>query len=123
MDNDIISLIFELFINFYQGVVFVSFCYKLLNPTKNQSVNKIAYCSVVIMMFLAITIMNYLYISFAYIETVIFFAIMMTYCIFFFTDKFFVRILVPLSINLLYSVLSFGINYFFLLLLIVIIIT
>ena len=113
MDNDIINLIFELFINFYQGVVFVSFCYKLLTPTKNQSINKIAYCSVIIMMFLAITIMNYLYISFAYIETVVFFAIMMTYCIFFFTDKFFVRILVTLSINLLYSVLSFGINYFF----------
>lgn len=113
MGTDIINLIIELFINFYQGVLFVTFCYKLLTASQNQLANKIAYCSAVIMMFVAITLINYLYISFAYIETVVFFIIMIPYCIFFFKDKIFIRILTPLSINLLYSVLSFGINYFF----------
>lgn len=113
MDTDIINLIFELFVNFYQGVVFVTFCYKLLTTSKNPLINKIAYCSTVTMMFVAISLINYFYISFAYIETVVFFIIMIPYCVFFFKDKIFIRILTPLSINLLYSVLSFGINYFF----------
>lgn len=113
MDTDIINLIIELFINFYQGVIFVTFCYKLLTCSQNQFVNKIAFCSTIIIMFLSITVINYFYKSFAYIEIVVFFAVMMTYCIAFFRDKLFIKILVPISVNLLYSVLSFGMNYFF----------
>lgn len=113
MHTDIINVIFELFVNLFQGAMFVTFCYKFLTPSRKVFINRIAYFFAVAMMFLSITLINYLYISFAYIETVIFFAIMIPYCILFFKDKMFVRILTPLSLNVLYSVLSFGINYFF----------
>jgi len=113
MYTDIINVIFELFVNFFQGTVFVTYCYKFLTPSRKTFVNRMAYFFAVAMMLLSITLINYLYISFAYIETVIFFAIMIPYSVLFFKDKIFVRILIPLSLNVLYTTLSFGINYFF----------
>lgn len=106
-------MIFELFVNLFQGIVFVTFCYKFLTPSKSKRVNLLAYLIAFILMFFSVTLINWLYLSFAYIETVIFFAIMIPYSILFFKDKIFVRILIPLSLNVLYSTLSFGINYFF----------
>ena len=91
----------------------MTYCYKFLTPSRKTFVNRMAYFFAIAMMLLSITLINYLYISFAYIETVIFFAIMIPYSILFFKDKIFVRILIPLSLNVLYSTLSFGINYFF----------
>lgn len=106
-------MIFELLVNLFQGIMFVSFCYKFLTPSKKQITNRIAYCSAVVLMFLSITLINYLYITFAYIETIVFFAIMIPYSVIFFKDKLYIRLLTPLSLNVLYSVLSFGLNYFF----------
>lgn len=113
MYSDEINIIFELFVNLFQGVMFVTFCYKFLTPSKKQITNRIAYCSAIALMFSSITLINYLYITFAYIETIVFFAIMIPYCMLFFKDKLFTKLLTPLSINVLYSVLSFGLNYFF----------
>jgi two-component system sensor histidine kinase AgrC len=64
-------------------------------------------------MFFSITLINWLYLSFAYIETVVFFAIMIPYCVLFFKDRIFVKILIPVILNVIYLVLSFGINYIF----------
>ncbi len=93
--------------------MFVTFCYKFLSTTENKMKNKIAYCTAVVLMFLSITLINYFYLTFAYIETIVFFAIMIPYCVIFFKDKLYIRLLTPLSLNMLYSVLSFGLNYFF----------
>ena len=91
----------------------MTYCYKFFNSVTKDicKQNGLLFCSCNDA--LSITLINYLYISFAYIETVIFFAIMIPYSILFFKDKIFVRILIPLSLNVLYSTLSFGINYFF----------
>lgn len=113
MHSDVMNITFELFINLFQGMMFVTFCYKFLTPAKKQIINKIAYYSAITLMFLSITLINYLYITFAYIETIVFFAIMIPYCVLFFKDKLSIKLLAPLSINVLYSVLSFGLNYFF----------
>ncbi len=110
---DSINIIFELLVNLFQGIMFVTFCYKFLTHSKTQITNRIAYYSAVTLMFLSITLINYLYISFAYIETIVFFAIMVPYCAIFFKDKVYIKLLTPLSLNVLYSVLSFGLNYFF----------
>ena len=110
---DSINVIFELLVNLFQGMMFVTFCYKFLTPSKKQITNRISYCSAVTLMFLSITLINYLYISFAYIETIVFFAIMIPYCVLFFEDRLFIKIITPLSLNVLYAVISFGLNYFF----------
>ncbi len=110
---DSINIIFELLVNLFQGIMFVTFCYKFLSTTENKMKNKIAYCTAVVLMFLSITLINYFYLTFAYIETIVFFAIMIPYCVIFFKDKLYIRLLTPLSLNVLYSVLSFGLNYFF----------
>lgn len=110
---DSINVIFELLVNLFQEMMFVTFCYKFLTPSKKQITNRISYCSAVTLMFLSITLINYLYISFAYIETIVFFAIMIPYCVLFFEDRLFIKIITPLSLNVLYAVISFGLNYFF----------
>ena len=107
------SMIFELFVNLFQGIVFVTFCYKFLTPSKSKRVNLLAYLIAFILMFFSITLINWLYLSFAYIETVVFFAIMIPYCILFFKDKIYIKLIIPVFLNVFYSVLSFGINYFF----------
>lgn len=108
-----INIIFELCVNLFQGTVFVTFCYKFLSPSQKRISNQIAYSVAIMLMFLSISLINHLYTSFAYIKTVVFFAIMIPYCILFFKDKMFLKILIPLMLNVIYSVLSFGINYFF----------
>ena len=107
------SMIFELFVNLFQGIVFVTFCYKFLTPSKSKRVNLLAYLIAFILMFFSITLINWLYLSFAYIETVVFFVIMIPYCILFFKDKIYIKLIIPVFLNVFYSVLSFGINYFF----------
>lgn len=109
----IINKIFELFVNLFQGVIFTTFCYKFLTPLCKKFCERISYCVVVLLMFLSITLINSFYVSFAYIETVAFFAIMIPYCVLFFKDRIFVKILTPVILNVIYSVLSFGINYIF----------
>lgn len=104
---------FELFVNLFQGVMFTVFCYKFLTPSRNKICEGIAFCIASLLMFLSITQINRLYVSFAYIETVVFFAIMIPYCVLFFKDRIFVKILTPVILNVIYSVLSFGINYIF----------
>ena len=104
---------FELFVNLFQGVMFTVFCYKFLTPSRNKICEGIAFCVASLLMFLSITQINMLYVSFAYIETVVFFAIMIPYCVLFFKDRIFVKILTPVLLNVIYSVLSFGINYIF----------
>ena len=100
---------FELFVNLFQGVMFTVFCYKFLTPSRNKICEGIAFCVASLLMFLSITQINRLYVSFAYIETVVFFAIMIPYCVLFFKDRIFVKILTPVILNVIYSVLSFGI--------------
>lgn len=104
---------FELFVNLFQGVMFTVFCYKFLTPSRNKICEGIAFCVASLLMFLSITQINMLYVTFAYIETVVFFAIMIPYCVLFFKDRIFVKILTPVILNVIYSVLSFGINYIF----------
>ena len=104
---------FELFVNLFQGVMFTVFCYKFLTPSRNKICEGIAFCVASLLMFFSITLINWLYLSFAYIETVVFFAIMIPYCVLFFKDRIFVKILTPVILNVIYSVLSFGINYIF----------
>ena len=97
---------FELFVNLFQGVMFTVFCYKFLTPSRNKICEGIAFCVASLLMFLSITQINRLYVSFAYIETVVFFAIMIPYCVLFFKDRIFVKILTPVILNVIYSVLS-----------------
>ena len=97
---------FELFVNLFQGVMFTVFCYKFLTPSRNKICEGIAFCVASLLMFLSITQINMLYVSFAYIETVVFFAIMIPYCVLFFKDRIFVKILTPVILNVIYSVLS-----------------
>ena len=97
---------FELFVNLFQGVMFTVFCYKVLTPSRNKICEGIAFCVASLLMFLSITQINMLYVSFAYIETVVFFAIMIPYCVLFFKDRIFVKILTPVILNVIYSVLS-----------------
>ena len=97
---------FELFINLFQGVMFTVFCYKFLTPSRNKICEGIAFCVASLLMFFSITLINWLYLSFAYIETVVFFAIMIPYCVLFFKDRIFVKILTPVILNVIYSVLS-----------------
>lgn len=113
INTDIVNIIFELLINLFQGFMFVTFCYKILTPAYNIKTNRIAYFVTVFLMFISITGINYIYISFAYIETIVFFVIMIPYCIIFFKDKLFVKILVPISLHVIVYILAFGINYFF----------
>ena len=63
---------FELFVNLFQGVMFTVFCYKFLTPSRNKICEGIAFCVASLLMFLSITQINRLYVSFAYIETVVF---------------------------------------------------
>ena len=63
---------FELFVNLFQGVMFTVFCYKFLTPSRNKICEGIAFCVASLLMFLSITLINWLYMSFAYIETVVF---------------------------------------------------
>ena len=100
------SMIFELFVNLFQGIVFVTFCYKFLTPSKSKRVNLLAYLIAFILMFFSITLINWLYLSFAYIETVVFLAIMIPYCILFFKDKIYIKLIIPVFLNVFYSVLS-----------------
>lgn len=97
---------FELFVNLFQGVMFTVFCYKFLTPSRNKICEGIAFCVASLLTFLSITQINRLYLSFAYIETVVFFAIMIPYCVLFFKDRIFVKILTPVIFNVIYSVLS-----------------
>jgi len=97
---------FELFVNLFQGVMFTVFCYKFLTPSRNKICEGIAFCVASLLMFLSITQINRLYVTFAYIETVVFFAIMIPYCVLFFKDRIFVKILTPVILNVIYSALS-----------------
>lgn len=111
--NNYLNLIFELCINLFQGIMFVGFCYRFLTPRYKVTVNRVAYCLAVVLMFISITAINYFHITFSYIEIFAFFIIMIPYCTVFFKDKLYIRVLTPLSVNVLYSMLSFGLNYFF----------
>lgn len=113
---------FELFVNLFQGVMFTVFCYKFLTPSRNKICEEIAFCVASLLMFLSITQINRLYVTFAYIETVVFFAIMIPYCVLFFKDRIFVKILTPVILNVIYSVLSLELIISFLRLLVVTII-
>lgn len=82
---------FELFVNLFQGVMFTVFCYKFLTPSRNKICEGIAFCVASLLMFFSITLINWLYLSFAYIETVVFFAIMIPYCVLFLKTEFLLK--------------------------------
>ncbi len=111
--SDVVNVIFELFINLFQNVVLVTFCYKFLNPSKSKRTNLIAYVSAICLMFLSITLINIFNNGFAYVELIAFFLIMIPYCLFFFEDKWYIKVIIPISVELINLVLGFGINYFF----------
>lgn len=52
---------FELFVNLFQGVMFTVFCYKFLTPSRNKICEGIAFCVASLLMFLSITLINWLY--------------------------------------------------------------
>lgn len=107
-----VDTIFELFINLYQGVVFVAFCYKFLSPRTTKTISIIGSVVTVFVMFSTITLLNYIYLSFTYIETVMFMVIMLSYCFIFLKGKWYIKILLPVLLNNAYSLISFGFGYF-----------
>jgi sensor histidine kinase YesM len=108
----VINIIFELVINLLQGVVFVTFCYKFLTPSRTKTVSIIGSVITVLAMFSTITLLNYIYLSFAYIETVMFMVIMFSYCFLFLKGKWYIKIFLPTILYITYSLISFGFGYF-----------
>lgn len=110
--SDTINIAIEWFVNFFQGIVFVTFCYKYFDKRYEKKLNIIFFITAVVLMFAAITTLNYFSESFAYIEVLVFMAIMITYCIVALEGKLYLKIIIPLLIYLLYLSIAFGTNFF-----------
>lgn len=110
--SEIITTIFELSVNLLQGVMFVTFCNKFLEPKYDKKINLIAYISTIIVMFGVITVQNYFVISFAYSEVILFCAVMLPYAIIFHKGKVYMRIAVPLFEYVICMCISLGLSYF-----------
>ncbi len=93
--NENLSTIIELITNIFQGVVIVTFCYKLLTPKYSKLLNVVFYFMSISTMFIAVTLINGLFPAFQTFEIIIYLIIMLSYCIFFFKDRLFNRFFAP----------------------------
>lgn len=96
--------VFELFINLFQGFLFVTFCYRFLGGRFSKVKNNIIAAFMILVMFFAVTIQNYYtFFIFAFSELVLYAAIMMPYSIICLKGKLYLRILAPI---IAYAVLA-----------------
>lgn len=86
---------FELFINLYQGIIIVMFCYKFLGGKFDKRKNIIFAIIAIIVMFLGVTVQNYLNITFSLSEVLLFCIIMFSYTFICLKGKIYLKILTP----------------------------
>lgn len=110
--KDIISLIFELTINIFQGAMFVVFCHSFLGGKYSKKVDIISKLSAIAVMFAVISIQNYLVISFAYSEIILFCAVMIPYTLIFLKGNLYLRIAIPLFAYALCMCISMAMSFF-----------
>ena len=110
--TDIISLTFELAINIFQCIMFVTFCHSFLGAKYDKKKDLIAYISAVIVMFAVITIQNHFVISFAFSEIILFCAVMLPYTTIFLKGKIYLRIAIPLFAYGICMCVSIGLSLF-----------
>ncbi len=94
--NSIIPYAFEHFISLFQSGIFVTFCYKFLEPKFSKVLNIIAWAVTIVAMYIAITIQNYITPTFAFSEILIYSTIMIPYCILCLKGKLYQKISLPL---------------------------
>lgn len=87
---------FELFINLYQGIIIVMFCYKFLGGRFDKRKNIIFAIFAIIVMFLGITVQNYLSVTFSLSEVLLYCIIMFSYTFICLKGKIYLKILTPL---------------------------
>ena len=94
---------FELFINLYQGTVFVLFCYFFLDGKFSKTKNRIFAAATIALMFIGVTVQNYLVPMFEFSELILYCAIMFTYTFVCLKGKIYLKILAPV---IAYSVMA-----------------
>lgn len=87
---------FELFINLYQGIIIVLFCYKFLGGKFDKRKNIIFAIFAIIVMFIGITVQNYLSVTFSLSEVLLYCIIMFSYTFICLKGKIYLKILTPL---------------------------
>ena len=95
--------IFELFINLYQGAVFVIFCYHFLDGKFSKTKNRLFAAAAITLMFIGVTVQNYLVPMFEFSELILYCAIMFTYTFVCLKGKIYLKILAPV---IAYSVMA-----------------
>lgn len=91
-------IVFELFVNLFQGYLFVMFCLRFLGGRFTKQKNTVIAMIVILAMFFSITIQNYItFFHFAFSELFLFGAIMMPYSIICLKGKLYLRILIPIT--------------------------
>lgn len=88
---------FELFINLYQGIIIVMFCYKFLGGKFDKRKNIIFAIFAIIVMFLGITVQNYLSVTFSLSEVLLYCIIMFSYTFICLKGKIYLKILTPVT--------------------------
>lgn len=96
----------------FQSGVFVVFCYKFLTPKWGKIVNLLGVLGAIGVMYGTITFINSIYISFAYIEVVAYFAIMLPYVFIFLKGKWYMKIFTPLTGYVVNQIISFIMSQF-----------
>lgn len=92
----ILRTAFELFINLYQGIIIVMFCYKFLGGKFDKRKNIIFAIFAIIVMFIGITVQNYLSVTFSLSEVLLYCIIMFSYTFICLKGKIYLKILTPL---------------------------
>ena len=92
----ILHTAFELFINLYQVIIIVMFCYKFLGGKFDKRKNIIFAIFAIIVMFLGITVQNYLSVTFSLSEVLLYCIIMFSYTFICLKGKIYLKILTPL---------------------------
>lgn len=93
--HSILHTAFELFINLFQGIILVMFCYKFLGGKFDKRKNIIFAIIAIIVMFVGITVQNYLSINFSLSEVLLFCIIMFSYTFICLKGKIYLKILTP----------------------------
>ncbi len=105
--SHIISIAFEHFVSLFQSGIFVTFCYKFLEPKFSKKLNIIAWAGTIIAMYIAITIQNFISFTFAFSEILLYCAIIIPYCLVCLKGKWYQKIAFPM----LFYVLSLSISF------------
>ena len=109
---DTLNILFELAVNLAQGIIFVTFCYKFLEPRFSKALNITFYILAVALMFGSISLMNYYADAVENVEILIFMAIMLPYSLFCLKGRVYLKILIPLIIFLVYICVASALNLF-----------